>query len=206
MEAFYLKNLETKCFHDNLGNISVHETLLLNHKRQRFPWQRACTTRVLYWSMGVNGSIIVSTLHHLCGWRKGYEVVFLLFAGDMLRLSRITPQLIIIEPPEKLVIEVQSSGAYDVINWRRNGASYTFNDPDFPISSDRFFYFSEAYVREPTSVDDLGLYEVEVFNAGGQNTQFAPDQFFTVVHYGEFYTSIFASYMHHMESVLTSVP
>ncbi len=115
----------------------------------------------------------------------------------MLRLSSITPQLIIIEPPERLVIEVQSSGAYDVINWRRNGASYTFNDPDFPITSDRFFYFYEAYVRQPTSMDDLGLYEVNVFHAGGQNTALAPDQFFTVVRYGEFCTSVFASNMQH---------
>ncbi len=111
----------------------------------------------------------------------------------MLRLSSITPQLIIIEPPERLVIEVQSSGAYDVIVWRRNGAAYAFNDPDFPISSDRFFYFYEAYVREPTSMDDLGVYEVEVFNVADQDTQLAPDQFFTVVRYGEFCTSLFTS-------------
>ncbi len=111
----------------------------------------------------------------------------------MLRLSSITPQLIIIEPPERLVIEVQSSGAYEVIRWARNSFFYTFTSPDFPISSDRFFYFYEAYVREPTSMDDLGLYEVEVFNAGGQNTQLAPDQFFTVVRYGEFCTRVFAS-------------
>ncbi len=124
----------------------------------------------------------------------------------MLRLSRITPQLIIIEPPEKLVIEVQSSGAYDVINWRRNGVFYSFSNPDFPISSDRYFYFYEAYVRESTSVDDLGLYEVSVIYVGGQNTQLAGDRLFTVVCYGELCTSIFASYMHHIESAITSVP
>ncbi len=114
----------------------------------------------------------------------------------MLRLSSITPQLIIIEPPERLVIEVQSSGAYDVINWRRNGAAYTFNDPDFPISSDRFFYFYEAYVREPTSIDDLGLYEVNVLT-NGQDTQLAPDQVFTVVRYGEFCTNVLPVIMQH---------
>ncbi len=111
----------------------------------------------------------------------------------MLRLSSVTPQLIIIEPPERLVIEVQSSGAYDVILWRRNGAAYTFNDPDFPISSDRFFYFYEAYVREPTSMDDLGLYEVLVFAVADQDTTLSPDQSFTVVRYGEFCTSVFTS-------------
>ncbi len=111
----------------------------------------------------------------------------------MLHLSSITPQLIIIEPPERLVIEVQSSGAYDAIIWRRNGAGYTFNDPDFPISSDRFFYFYEAYVRESTSLDDLGLYEVSLLAASGQDTLGAPDLFFTVVCYGEFCTSVFTS-------------
>ncbi len=109
-----------------------------------------------------------------------------------MRLSSITPRLIIIEPPERLVVEVQSSGAYEVINWARNGAFYTFNDPDFPISSDRFFYFYEAYVREPTSMDDLGVYEVNLLGTG-QETTLAPDQFFTVVRYGEFCTSVFAS-------------
>ncbi len=127
-----------------------------------------------------------------------------------MRLDSITPQLIIIVPPERLVIEVQSSGAYDEIVWRRNGAAYTFNDPNFPISPDRFFYFYEAYVREPTSMDDLGLYEVEVLVAGGQDTQLAPDQFFTVVRYGEFCTSVFASNnatcTSHFKSVLTCGP
>ncbi len=114
-----------------------------------------------------------------------------------MRLSSITPQLIIIEPPERLVIEVQSSGAYDVINWARNGFDYTIDSLDFPISSDRFFYFYEAYVREPTSMDDLGVYEVSVLHAGDQDpdidTVLADDQVFTVVRYGEFCTSVFAS-------------
>ncbi len=82
-----------------------------------------------------------------------------------------------------------------MIAWRRNGVFYTFNNPDFPISSDRFFYFYEAYVRKPTSMDDLGVYEVEVRGVigGGQSTTLAPDQLFTVVRYGEFCTSVFAS-------------
>ncbi len=80
-----------------------------------------------------------------------------------------------------------------MINWGRNGFFYTFTSPDFPISSDRFFHFYEAYVREPTSMDDLGLYEVSVIQVGGQDTTLAPDQFFTVVRYGEFCTSVFTS-------------
>ncbi len=124
-----------------------------------------------------------------------------------MRLSSVTPQLIIIEPPERLVIEVQSSGAYDLINWARNGAFFIFNDP---ISSDRFFYFYEAYVREPTSMDDLGLYEVSVTPFSDQDTQLAPDQFFTVVRYGEFCASVFASdsatCTSHFKPVLTCGP
>ncbi len=79
-----------------------------------------------------------------------------------------------------------------MINWARNGFFYTFTSPDFPISSDRFFHFYEAYVREPTSMDDLGLYEVNLLGEG-QSTQLAPDQFFTVVRYGEFCTRVFTS-------------
>ncbi len=80
-----------------------------------------------------------------------------------------------------------------MINWRRNGVFYSFSTPDFPISSDRYFYFYEAYVRESTSVDDLGLYEVKVVNASGQDTTLAMDPLFIVVRYGERCTSVITS-------------
>ncbi len=112
----------------------------------------------------------------------------------MLFLRRITQLgLIIIDPPEKLVLEVDSAGAYSRFNWDRNGVSFS-NNPTapFPIPG-RFFYFTDAYVREPTAEEDLGLYEVNLNQAGSQNTVGAPDQVFMVVSYGRPLTYNFRS-------------
>ncbi len=101
-------------------------------------------------------------------------------------LRRITQLgLIIIDPPEKLVLEVDSAGAYSRFNWDRDGVQFS-NNPTapFPIPG-RFFYFTDAYVREPTAEEDLGLYEVNLNQFGSQDTTGAPDQSFTVVPYGK---------------------
>ncbi len=74
---------------------------------------------------------------------------------------------------------------------------YNFGHPDFPISSDRNLYFYEAYVRESTTTDDLGLYEVNLLNAGGQDTSLAMDPSFTVVRYGELCTRVLPVIMHY---------
>lgn len=92
------------------------------------------------------------------------------------------------DPPEKLVIEVKAAGAYSLLNWIRNGDNFDASpDADFPASPERFFHFFEAYVREPTSEADLGLYEVNMIGifGEGQNTENAPDQFFVVTRYGK---------------------
>ncbi len=104
----------------------------------------------------------------------------------MLFLRRITQRLVIIDPPEKLVLEVDSAGAYSRFRWVRNGADFSDHPTaPFPITG-RFFYFTEAYVREPTAEEDLGLYDVDVAEFGGtQSIVNAPRQFFVVVPYGK---------------------
>ncbi len=100
-------------------------------------------------------------------------------------LRSITQELVIIDPPEKLVLEVDSAGAYSRFNWRRDGENFSpSSTAPFPIPG-RFFYFTEAYVREPTAEEDLGLYEVDLFQAGSQFTVNAPSQVFIVVPYGK---------------------
>ncbi len=106
----------------------------------------------------------------------------------MLFLRSITQELVIIDPPEKLVLEVDSAGAYQRFNWERNGVGFNPNPSAvFPAIPERFLYFTEAYVREPTDEVDLGLYEVFLFQASGlsQNTVNAPGQRFMVVPYGK---------------------
>ncbi len=107
----------------------------------------------------------------------------------MLFLRSITQLgLIIIDPPEKLVLEVDSAGAYYRFSWRRDGVSFS-NSPTapFPIPG-RFFYFTDAYVREPTAEEDLGLYYVNLVQSGSQYTVGAPGQSFMVVPYGKPHT------------------
>ncbi len=101
-------------------------------------------------------------------------------------LRRITQlELIIIDPPEKLVLEVDSAGAYLRFQWRRDSDGFSPNPTaPFPIPG-RFFYFTDAYVREPTAEEDLGVYKVNLVQAGSQTTTGAPDQVFTVVPYGK---------------------
>ena len=107
-------------------------------------------------------------------------------AGQTLFLSRVTPPgLVIIDPPEKLVLEVESSGAYARLGWRRNNVEFSFTaDAEFPATTDRFINFYEIYVRDPTDTSDLGEYEVEVVEANFAQTH-PGDVIFIVVPYGK---------------------
>ncbi len=112
--------------------------------------------------------------------------VSIVFAGNTLFLRRITQELVIVDPPEKLVLEVDSARAYLRLNWERNGVHFSpAPSAAFPITSEKFFYFFDVYVTEPTAEIDLGLYVVELNQAGSQDTTGAPDQSFTVVPYGK---------------------
>ena len=70
--------------------------------------------------------------------------------------------IIILRPPDKLVLEVRATGQYNLIEWRRNGVAFGF----FPDSAFRVMLFQELpnffeiFVREPTTRDDLGVFAV----------------------------------------------
>ena len=65
--------------------------------------------------------------------------------------------MIILRPPEKLVIEVRVSGEYSVLFWYK-GASGSFI-PNGMLPQ-QFPNFHEIFVRDNTTVDDEGLYIV----------------------------------------------
>ena len=94
----------------------------------------------------------------------------MLLSGETLTISRVSPQAIILRPPEKLVIEVETTGRYETILWTRNGIrfsemmanSFFVRFPNvFPTSSELTNYF-EIFVREPTTESDFGVYDVEL--------------------------------------------
>ena len=70
-------------------------------------------------------------------------------------LERVSPKLIYLCLPEKLVIEVKATGRYLNILWQKNGAPLT-------VQSEQFPNFNEILVIDVTSSDDLGLYEVNL--------------------------------------------
>lgn len=64
--------------------------------------------------------------------------------------EQVSPSTIILLPPEKLVIEVKTTGGYLSLGWSVNGDRLTTN----------IVHFGEIYFAENTSEADLGLYQL----------------------------------------------
>ena len=103
------------------------------------------------------------------------------FTGVTNTLERVSPGVIVLNPPEKLVIETRASGGYQHYDWTRNGEP--FGSAGFPVTPQEFPNFVEIFVREPTTVDDLGVYEADLVITPWQ-TQI-PDVDFLVTEYGK---------------------
>ena len=114
--------------------------------------------------------------------------------GETLTISRVSPEAIILRPPEKLVIEVEATGQYEFISWFRNGVlfdsttgSFVVRVPNmFPTSSELANYF-EIFVREPTTESDFGVYEVQLdpLDPNNQITMNSGQVEFAVIQAGE---------------------
>ena len=98
-------------------------------------------------------------------------------------LEMVSPRVIVLDPPEKLVIETRASGGYRQFDWRKNANAFTTAPGQpFTVTLQEFPNFFEIFVREPTSTNDLGVYWVEVvLNTGPQ----APQADFTVTPYSK---------------------
>ena len=87
-------------------------------------------------------------------------------SGSPLTLEAVSPSTIILSPPEKLVLEVRATGQYNFIVWTRN--QNPAGSSGFPvINNDNFAHFSEIYAKDMTTMDDLGLYDVQLPGAPG---------------------------------------
>ena len=75
-------------------------------------------------------------------------------------LERVSPRVIVLSPPEKLVIETRASGGYGQFDYQRNGIP--FGTSPFIVTLQDFSNFFEIFVRAPTNANDLGVYDVEV--------------------------------------------
>ena len=93
------------------------------------------------------------------------------------------------------MIEVETTGRYELIHWSRNGNQFSemMTNPFFvrfpfvfPTSSELVNYF-EIFVREPTTESDFGVYEVQLdpLDPINQITMNGSQVVFAVIHAGE---------------------
>ena len=81
-------------------------------------------------------------------------------------LEAVSPEDIILDPPEKLVIEVESSGGYHRHAWYRNDEElYPNGDTNFRQANPaRFSESFQVFVQDPTTTSDHGIYRVELID------------------------------------------
>ena len=82
-------------------------------------------------------------------------------------LRRVSPEVIFLRPPEKLVIEVIVTGRYRNIVWNLNSMLQT-------ITPEEYSNYNEIYVKETTQDSDIGLYEVDARASNILTQQLSP--------------------------------
>ena len=86
-------------------------------------------------------------------------------------LTRISPSVKVLRPPEPLVLEIITSGRYSSSVWARNGSSQ--GSSEFAPSPSAFVHFGDIYHVPSTSVQDLGVYDVTLSRQqGSRSTNF----------------------------------
>ena len=79
------------------------------------------------------------------------------FSGENPTGEPVSPTSIVLVPPEKLVLEIRTSGRFWFIQWLRNA------DPLFLFNNaPNFVHFGEVFYDDETTMDDLGLFETVV--------------------------------------------
>ncbi len=85
--------------------------------------------------------------------------LFVCTLGTIIRIERISPEVIFLRPPEKLVIEVRVSGGYDTLLWTKRSTDSFIVIPN-RILPEEFPGFYMLFVRDNTTADDEGYYGV----------------------------------------------
>ena len=78
-----------------------------------------------------------------------------LYSGSTIRIERVSPEVIILRPPEKLVMEVRVSGNYAQLFWSKNISGQPIPGLLEPQELPNFY---EIFVRDNTTVEDEGIY------------------------------------------------
>ena len=95
-------------------------------------------------------------------------------------MERVSHVIIILRPPQKLVIEVATSGSYIGIEWSKDGISQ--GTAGFMPPNSSFTHFAETYFSFPTNESDLGVYGASLITSKGQER---PRENFVVILQGK---------------------
>ena len=103
-------------------------------------------------------------------------------------LVAVSPVDILLEPPEKLVIEVESSGGYFRHAWYKNDEeAFPNGDNEFTQDNpERFSEFFQVFVQDPTTTSDHGIYRVDLIDDTTPTPVVLATQEFIVTPPGEF--------------------
>ena len=97
-----------------------------------------------------------------------YNYISITLATDdaAVGLEAVSPVDIVLETPDKLVIEVESSGGYHRHAWYKNEEQIFPNgDTQFrEATPERFSEFFQVFVQDPTTSSDHGIYRVDLIN------------------------------------------
>ena len=85
----------------------------------------------------------------------------IIFTGNTVVIERVSPDVIILRPPEKLVIEVRTSGEYEVHFWNKDETQFGTSGKFRVTFPNEFPNFFEIFVRDNTTNNDLGIYRVQ---------------------------------------------
>ena len=92
-----------------------------------------------------------------------------LYLGSTIRIERVSPEVIILCPPEKLVIEVRVSGDYEVLIWNKGTSNQPIPGLMEPQELPNFY---QTFVRDNTTVEDVGIYIVTLHLKLGTSTTY----------------------------------
>ena len=97
-------------------------------------------------------------------------------------LEAVSPVDQVLDPPEKLVIEVESSGGYFRHAWHKNDEEmYPNGDVQFrEVTPEKFSEFFQVFVQDPTTTSDHGVYRVELIDDATPVVNVLKTQEFTV--------------------------
>ena len=91
---------------------------------------------------------------------------------ESMAISPSLPDIIILRPPEKLVLEISNTGRYLFTQWARNGELAGIPSSGFQPFFESFAHFGEVYYAESTTMEDLGIYEATVEATPGSGQMF----------------------------------